>query len=272
MPPASTLSPASRMVRAARTPTGSGVDPGEGEEACDGSCQGRVGLLGPGEEVAQEGRRRRRGLPPWRPPGRPAARQRSRRCSASRTATPHSSLRRRSSQISSSPATGSSWEVGSSRRTRRGRVTRAAARATRWSSPPERVSTVRSSRCGMASARATSSTARARDGRRVPAHLQRQLDLGRHRGRDDLGLGVLGDVADDRGQLAGAGLDRVEAGDVDARRRSRRRGSAGRGRRRRGAGSTCRRPSGRRAGRTRRGRPRARRPPGRGDRRGDRRR
>ena len=91
-----------------------------------------------------------------------AARQRSRRCSARRTATPHSSLRRRSSQISSSPATGSSWEVGSSSRTSGGRVTSAAASATRCSSPPESVSTVRSSRCGIASASATSSTARAR--------------------------------------------------------------------------------------------------------------
>ena len=97
-----------------------------------------------------------------------AARQRSRRCSASRTETPHSSLRRRRSQISSSPATGSSWEVGSSRRTSFGRVTRAAASATRCSSPPERVSTVRSSRCGMARARATSSTARARAGAGSP--------------------------------------------------------------------------------------------------------
>ncbi len=92
-----------------------------------------------------------------------AARQRSRRCSARRIVTPHSSLRRRRSQISSSPATGSSWDVGSSSRTSFGRVTRAAARATRCSSPPESVSTVRPSRCGIARARATSSTARARD-------------------------------------------------------------------------------------------------------------
>ena len=102
-----------------------------------------------------------------------AARQRSRRCSARRIDTPHSSFSRRRSQISSSPATGSSWEVGSSNRTSLGRVTRAAASATRWSSPPERVSTVRPSRCGIASARATSSIARAREARGVAAHLQR---------------------------------------------------------------------------------------------------
>ena len=173
--------------------------------------------------------------------------------------TPHSSLRRRRSQISSSPATGSSWEVGSSSRTSRGRVTSAAASATRCSSPPERVSTVRSSRCGIARARATSSTARARAAGGVAAHLQRQLDLGGDRRRDDLGLGVLGDVADRGCQLARAGRDRVDAGDLDPARRSRRRGSAGRGRRRRAAASTCRRPSARRGRRTRRRRARGRR-------------
>ena len=91
-----------------------------------------------------------------------AARQRSSRCSAQTTASPHSSFSRRNNPISSSPATGSSWEVGSSSSTRRGRPTSAAARATRWSSPPESVSAVRSSRCGIASASAASSTARAR--------------------------------------------------------------------------------------------------------------
>ncbi len=49
----------------------------------------------------------------------------------------------------------------------------------------------------------------------VAAHLQRQLDLGGDGGRDDLGLGVLGDVADEGRQLRRTGLDRVEAGDVD---------------------------------------------------------
>ena len=96
-------------------------------------------------------------------------------------------------------------------------------------------------------------------GGRVAAHLQRQPDLGRDRGRDDLGLGVLGEVADDRGQLAGAGGDRVDAGDLDPALDLAAVEVRARGRRRRAAGSTCRRPSGRRAGRTRRRRPRARR-------------
>ncbi len=95
-------------------------DPGQGEEARGRASQGRVGALGPGEELA-------RGAVEGDPPAATiattrsaAARQRSSRCSASRTATPHSSLSRRSSQISSSPATGSSCEVGSSSSTSRG--------------------------------------------------------------------------------------------------------------------------------------------------------
>ena len=51
---------------------------------------------------------------------------------------------------------------------------------------------------------------------RVPAHLQGQLDLGGDGGRDDLGLGVLGDVADGGGQLSRAAGDRVEARYLDA--------------------------------------------------------
>ncbi len=52
-------------------------------------------------------------------------------------------------------------------------------------------------------------------GRGVAAHLQRQLDLRRNGGRDDLGLGVLGHVADRGRQLTWSGGDRVEPGDVD---------------------------------------------------------
>jgi hypothetical protein len=55
-------------------------------------------------------------------------------------------------------------------------------------------------------------------GRRIAAHLERQPDLGRDRGRDDLALGVLGDVADDRGQLARPWCERIDAGDLDATR------------------------------------------------------
>ncbi len=90
-----------------------------------------------------------------------AAMQRSSRCSASSTVVPHSSLSRRSSQISSSPATGSSWEVGSSRSSNSGRGPIAAASATRCSSPPESSEVERSSRWAMPSASATSSTPRA---------------------------------------------------------------------------------------------------------------
>ena len=144
-----------------------------------------------------------------------AARQRSRRCSARSTVTPHSSFRRRRSQISSSPATGSSWEVGSSRSTSWGRVTRAAARATRCSSPPERVSTARSSRCGIASASATSSTARARVDGEAPRSSSGSAISAGDRGRDHLGLGVLSDVADVGGELAGAGGEGVDAGHLD---------------------------------------------------------
>jgi len=52
-------------------------------------------------------------------------------------------------------------------------------------------------------------------GRWISPHLKRQLDLGRNGGRDDLGLGVLGDVADDRGQLSRSGGDRVDSGHLD---------------------------------------------------------
>ena len=92
----------------------------------------------------------------------------------------------------------------------------------------------------------------------VAAHLQRQLDLGGDGGRDDLRLGVLGDVADRRGELPRPGVDRVEPGHRRPAPRPRRRGSAGPGRRRRAAASTCPRPSARRAARTPPARPRAR--------------
>ncbi len=118
--PPGTRPVAERIWRASRTPTGIGSMPGEGEE--------------PGRRSRQRPARRpspRRGTPPGAPSKEivpesiaitrsAAARQRSRRCSAESTATPHSSLRRRSSQTSSSPATGSSCEVGSSRSTSEG--------------------------------------------------------------------------------------------------------------------------------------------------------
>ena len=90
-----------------------------------------------------------------------AGRQRSSRCSASTTAVPHSSLMRRSTPSSSSPATGSSWDVGSSSRTTRGRPASAAPSATRCSSPPDSSRVDRSSSDAMPSASAASSTPRA---------------------------------------------------------------------------------------------------------------
>ena len=90
-----------------------------------------------------------------------AGRQRSRRCSAITIVVPHSSLSRRKSQISSSPATGSSCEVGSSSSSSSGLWASAPASATRCSSPPDSVSVRRSSSCAMPSASAASSTARA---------------------------------------------------------------------------------------------------------------
>ena len=90
-----------------------------------------------------------------------AARQRSSRCSASTTAVPHSSLTRRRTPRSSSPATGSSWDVGSSSSSSRGRPASAAPSATRWSSPPDSSCVERSSRPATPSASAASSTPRA---------------------------------------------------------------------------------------------------------------
>ena len=49
--------------------------------------------------------------------------------------------------------------------------------------------------------------------RRIAAQLERQLQLGRDRGRDDLRLRILGDIADRGGELAGTGAERIEAGD-----------------------------------------------------------
>src|SRR5258705_2992461 len=46
----------------------------------------------------------------------------------------------------------------------------------------------------------------------VASHLQRQLDLRRDGGRDDLGLGVLGDVANSSRKLSRAGGESVDAG------------------------------------------------------------
>ena len=97
-----------------------------------------------------------------------AGRQRSSRCSASTIAVPHSSFSRRSTPSSSSPATGSSCEVGSSSSSNRGRPASAAASATRCSSPPDSSCVGRSSRPPSPSASAASSTPRATAGAGQP--------------------------------------------------------------------------------------------------------
>src|SRR5262249_24903912 len=51
--------------------------------------------------------------------------------------------------------------------------------------------------------------------RRLAAELEWQLDLRPDRSRDDLGLGVLGDVTERGREHARPGLDRVEAADLD---------------------------------------------------------
>jgi hypothetical protein len=52
-------------------------------------------------------------------------------------------------------------------------------------------------------------------GRPDAAQLERQLDLGSHRGADHLGLGLLGDQAHHLGELGRAVRRGVEAGDLD---------------------------------------------------------
>ena len=129
-----------------------------------------------------------------------AARQRSRRCSASTTAVPHSSLSRRSTPSSSSPATGSSWDVGSSSSATAGRPASAAPSATRCSSPPDSSCVERSSSCAMPSASAGLLHAARDSGRREPLVLEREGELAADRVHHDLRLGVLEQRAGHRGQ------------------------------------------------------------------------
>ena len=131
---------------------------------------------------------------------------------------PHSSFRRRSSQISSSPATGSSCEVGSSSRTSaRPRDQRRGQRDALQLAAGEGVDGAVEQVRDRQRERDLLDRARAR-GRRLAAHLQRQLDLRRDRGRDDLGLGVLGDEPTAPPSSAGPVLAGVEAGDLDRAR------------------------------------------------------
>ena len=158
---ASASSPCARSVaRASLTPLGGGRRPARANSRAPG-------VASAGARSAAHSRKPRGAASQARRPASKAStrsaapRQRSRRCSTSTIAVPHSSLSRRSSQTSSSPATGSSWAVGSSSRTRAGRVARAAPRATRCSSPPESSCVERSSSPAIPSASAASSTPRA---------------------------------------------------------------------------------------------------------------
>ena len=94
----------------------------------------------------------------------------------------------------------------------RGRPARAAPSATRCSSPPDSSAVERSRRWSMASASAASSTPRA-IGRRAPAVLERERQLGADRRGHDLGLGVLEQRPDHGGELAGTVLAGVHPRD-----------------------------------------------------------
>ena len=125
-----------------------------------------------------------------------------------------SSLSRRSSAISSSPATGSSCEVGSSSRIscglagqRRRRALRAGARHRRARRSGGRAA------CAIPSASDASSTARATAAGASPPVLQRERQLGADRAHHDLRLGVLEQRADrDRERPRRPVLARVHAG------------------------------------------------------------
>ncbi len=180
-----------------------------------------------------------------------AARQRSRRCSASTIVVSHSWLSRRRRLISSSPATGSSCEVGSSSSTSRGlpgecRAERdtllLATRELVRGAIQQRVDAEREGHLLHAP----------RDGPgAVAAALQRERELGAHRAHHELRLGVLEQHA---GYAPQPGAGRALAcpdPPASPGRRSARRGSGARARRPPSAASTFHAPRGPRAGRTR---------------------
>ena len=186
-----------------------------------------------------------------------AARQRSRRCSASTTVVPHSSLSRRSSQISSSPATGSSCDVGSSSSTSRGRPASAAPSATRCSSPPREL--VR--RSGRAAPRCPARARPPRPRARRRPRRRRGSPAGRRARRAPCSIttcvsGSWNSAAGDRGEIAPGPCSRVSRPPTDdAAGERRRRGSAARGRT--AARSSVDLPRGRQPGEHARTRPRS---------------
>ena len=196
---------------------------------------------------AVEGDPRRR---PARPPGR--RRRGSARAGArrARTAIPHSSLSRRSRPISSSPATGSSCEVGSSSSTSRGRRTSAAAeRDPLQLAARERVGGAVEQVRRSPSASATSSTARARAAAGSPRSSSGSSSSPRTVAETTWVSGSW-PTRPTRPPSSAGPCSRTSRPQTSSEpRRPRRRGSAGPARSRRAAGSTCPTPSGRR-GRT----------------------
>ena len=167
--------------------------------------------------VAGIARRRRRVRDRGRSPGRPPPGTARDGARSAATAVSHSWFSRRSSQISSSPATGSSCEVGSSSSTSRGRGASAAASATRWSSPPESSWVERSSSVGDAQRQRGLLDRRARPtaGDR-PRFSRRQGELGANRAHDHLGLGILKHRARQRADRRRPVLAGVQPADGDA--------------------------------------------------------
>ena len=202
--------------RASFTDAGSGPSPASEKSRATGVASAASARSGPLQELRRAPRRRRARRLRIASTRSAAGRQRSSRCSAITTAVPHSSFSRRSSQISSSPATGSSCDVGSSSTSSAGRWTSAAAIATRCSSPPESVSVRRSSSCADPE-RERDLLDRARDhrGGRLAAVLERQRELGAHAAHHDLRLGILEHGAAHGCELARAVFAHVEPADLE---------------------------------------------------------
>ena len=193
-PRATRAMPRSSASRAALTDTGSGRSPARPKSvaagvASAGSCASVQSRKLAGRAVEDDAPR---SIATTRSA---AGRQRSSRCSAISTAVPHSSLSRRSSQISSSPATGSSCEVGSSSSSSRGRAgERCGERDTLELAARERVEAAVEQ--ALDPQRQRHLLDRARDGaRRGAAVLERERELGADRVHDELRLRLLQDAS-----------------------------------------------------------------------------
>ncbi len=216
-PPPTAGLPMSRSAsawRAWRTPVGSGVDSGEGEEAGGGGGQGRVGGVGPGEEVARgavegDGARLHRDDPVGggeaaletmfgEEDGHPPLLVETAQEPDQLVAGDGVQLRRRLVEEDQAGTGDQGGGEGHALELAAGEGVDGAVEEV-WD------------RQGQGDLLDGAGAG----GGVVSPHLQRQLDLGGDGGRDDLGLGILGDVADDRRQLSRPRLDRVEVGDGD---------------------------------------------------------